>query len=664
MTDTIHHMLAELPFINELSARFKERLTKAASCTEMQKEDVVTTQYSPGDKFYILMKGAISFSLKVENEMEELLVGQSHRKFTPAGWSGFKEPYRYATTVTCKENSAFIYWEHEFLRTLFEEDPEEALPFLQFIAGQAQHMLLDTWQMLAQMVPVADQSLLKLKTYQSIEQGVNIDTLDLFKRSPFFEVFEEHELREFEAMGYKCNLERGQKLFEQNSPAQSFDVHMQGKVALIYSFDINHKQLDHRIINHDGYLISTNCFSDNESNYLSCIALAPSTVFRIDARQLKKYLNKNPEVAVRFQLRLLWYYSNRLRSARAKLIRINFDGEIAAVRNLIEQNCTQLDVTSDLHKVPHLLKSTISLQDAIISLRTLAESGSSLERRIANSALDILTEVVRECDFYNGLLRVYSEVVNAPFHYTHQQVRTLCAEQFLEVFEHASYQVQGLENLPDEPAIFIYNHLENHVYNTLPNHFQLTLDSHFISSVILYKKYRNPGVRVVRIPRGEEYGHQYYYERLGHISVFTRESGSRFDAKEDRKKQRDEFFETAGNYLKEGISIMLAPEGMSSTTENSPKLFKPGAFLLAAKMKKEPLIVPVAMANFDKRLNRTTFAAIIKQPFRITEKVADPENREEMTAFLRAYQKTFRTYIDEAVELANADSWLNALTQD
>jgi hypothetical protein len=72
----------------------------------------------------------------------------------------------------------------------------------------------------------------------------------------------------------------------------------------------------------------------------------------------------------------------------------------------------------------------------------------------------------------------------------------------------------------------------------------------------------------------------------------------------------------------------------------------------------------VAVANFDKRLNRTTFAAVIKKPFRISEKVADPEKREEMSAFLEAYQKEFRTYIDEAVELANADSWLNALAQD
>ncbi len=664
LTNTATDILTDLPFLNELSESFRERLMSESRIVEMEEEDIVTAQYSPGDTFYILLSGAIAFSLKVENEMEELLVGQSNRKFTPAGWSGFKEPFRYATTVTCNADSVFVCWEHEFLRTLFEEDAEGALPFLQFIAGQAQHMLLDTWQMLAQLVPVADQNLLKLKTYQSIEQGVSVDALDLLNRSPFFEVFEEDELKEFESIGIKYNLERGQKLFDQNSLAESFDVHMQGKVALIYSFDPDQKQLDHRIINHDGYLISTNCFSDNQTNYLSCIALAPSTVFRIDAKKLKSYLKKNPELAIRFQLRLLWFYSNRLRSARAKLIRINFDGEIAAVRNLIEQNCTQLDVTSNLHKVPHLLKSTISLQDAIFSLRTLAESGNSLERRIANSALDILTEVVRESDFYNGLLRVYSEVANAPFHYTHKEVRELCAEQFLEVFEHTSYQVKGWENLPDVPAIFIYNHLENHVYNTLPNRFQLTLDSHFISSVILFKKYKNPGIRVVRIPRGEEYGHQYYYERLGHIPVFTRESGSKFDSKEERKKQRDDFFETAGKYLKDGTSIMLAPEGTSSTTENSPKLFKPGAFLLAAKMEKEPLIVPVAVANFDKRLNRTTFAAVIKKPFRISEKVADPEKREEMSAFLEAYQKEFRTYIDEAVELANADSWLNALAQD
>ncbi|MGR3811119.1 cyclic nucleotide-binding domain-containing protein [Jiulongibacter sp. NS-SX5] len=642
----------------------KEKLLNKAELLEQKETDIITAQYSPADKFYLLLSGAVAFSLKVENEMEELVVGMSNRLFTPVGWSGFKEPFRYATTVTCTEDCQLICWEHEFLRELLEEEPAGSLPLLEFISEQSQLMLKDTWQMLAQMVPVSDKSLLKLKTYQSIEQGVSVEPLDLLMRSPFFEVFEEEELIAFEQMGEVQNLERGQVLFTQDSPSKSFDVHMHGKTALIYSVDKAQTQLDHRIVNHGGYLISTNCLTGKKQNFLSCLALAPSTVFRIDAEQLTQYLHDHPDTAVKFNLRLLWFYSNRLRSARAKLIRIKFDGEVAAVTNMIEQNCTQLDVTSELHKVPHLLKSTLHLQDAIFSLRNLADSGNSLERRIANSALDILTEVVRECDFYSGLLRVYSEVVSAPFHLSHREVRDLCAEQFLEVFENSSYQIEGLENLPDEPAIFIYNHLENHVYNTLPNRFQLTLDSHFISSVILYKKYQNPGVRVVRIPRGEEYGHQYYYERLGHIPVFTRESGSKFDSHEERKKQRSEFYATAQQYLEGGTSIMLAPEGTSSTTENSPQAFKAGAFLLATKMKKEPLIVPVAVANFDKRLNRTTFAAVIKKPFKISEKVENPDNRTDMSAFLETYTKEFRTFIDEAVALANDDSWLELLEQN
>ncbi len=650
-----------LPFVNDLDKAFSQKLEDKRQTVFFNKGEVITTQYDLGEDFYILLEGGIDFSIKVEQELEELIVGSSHRKFTPIGWSGFKEPYRYATTVTATANSELLSWSHEDLRELFEEFPASGMQFLEFVAQQSQSMLLEIRKVLAQLVPVSEQSFLDLTTTQSVEPGISLEPIDILRRSPFFEVFQENELEDFQEMGVKHQIDRGEKLFRQNQPAESFDMFMSGRVALVYALDEDNTQLDRRIVSQEGYLVSTGAFTPSGLNYLTCVSLSPSTIFRIDASILKAYFERKPETGLRFYLRLLWYYSNRLRSARAKLIRIKYDGEISSVKNLIEQNCTQLDVLSELHKVPHLLRSTFTLQDALLKLKDLSINGQSLERRLAFSALDILTEVVRENEFYNGLSKTYSAVVNAPKNLSEKDVRALCADSFIEVFEKTNYSLSGLENLPDEPAIFIYNHLQNHPFNTLPNNFQLTLDSHFISSVILHRKYGNPGVRVVRVPRGEEYGHQYYYERLGHIPVYTFESGSRFDSPEYRKKQRQSFYDQAASYLENNTPIMLAPEGTSSTTENSPGAFKAGAFLLAAKMKKEPLIVPVAVANFDKRLNRTTFSAVVKKPFRISEKVKDVNNREELTAFLIEYQKTFKTYIEEASEQAKSNPWSDLL---
>ena len=48
---------------------------------------------------------------------------------------------------------------------------------------------------------------------------------------------------------------------------------------------------------------------------------------------------------------------------------------------------------------------------------------------------------------------------------------------------------------------------------------------------------------------------------------------------------------------------MIAPEGTNESednkTPNSPGEFKPGAFLLSNKLDPEPLLVPIALANFD-----------------------------------------------------------------
>ena len=242
----------------------------------------------------------------------------------------------------------------------------------------------------------------------------------------------------------------------------------------------------------------------------------------------------------------------------------------------------------------------------------------------------------------------------APKSLSPSEIRTMAAKQFAGVFNSTPYIIRGWDNLPDEPGhIFIYNHLLNHPYNTLPNHFQITLDSHFISSMVLYAKYGEAGIRVVRVPRAEEYGHEYYYERLGHINVYTDESDTAGQTPERKKAWREKFYETAGEHLKKGFNIVISPEGTSMTTEESPGPFRLGAFLLAASVSPEPYIVPVAVANFDKRINQNVFSLTIKKPFRVSERVENPgENKDRLFEFVREYGNAYRTYVEEAAALA------------
>lgn len=654
--------LTLLPFSQDLEKEFLTQLSICAEKIELEKDRHVTSQYEIGEYFHFLEAGEIEFSIKIDHEHEELKVGESDVPFTPIGWSGFREPYRYATTVSCLKNSSFLRWKHSDLRQLIYNYPASGMVFLEFIVYQSQLLLQETRNVLANYSQELNKSFLDLDPFQENTKLSRRKSLDILKRSPFFEVFNTDELIQFAELGKKRHYHRGEKIYKQDTSSESFDILIKGKIVLIYSQD-NSNKLDKRIINNRGYVIGSGCFTHDHNNHVSCVALSNATVLRINYNDLISYFAKNQKIGIQFYLRLLWFISIRLRSTRAKLITIKYEGEIRAVKNLIEQNCTQLPVISELHKIPPLLAHTYTLGDAIQKLSQLKSNGTALEKNLASSSIDILSEVLNEHNFYQGISNLYHDVVNAPSTFSHFEVRKLCAERFVNVFEKSGYLLKGEENLPESPSIFIYNHLKNHEFNTLPNNFQLTLDSHFISSVILYKKYQNPGIRVVRVPKGDEYGHQYYYERLGHIPVYTKESITIEETKEEKKIRQQTFYDTASSYLQNGTSIMLAPEGQSFSTNSSPGDFKPGAFRLASYMKEEPLIVPIAMANFDKRLNHTIFTAVIKEPFLVSDKVEDPKNKNEMRAFLEKYSQLYKTYVEEAIDLSHSSNWISLVKE-
>jgi hypothetical protein len=66
----------------------------------------------------------------------------------------------------------------------------------------------------------------------------------------------------------------------------------------------------------------------------------------------------------------------------------------------------------------------------------------------------------------------------------------------------------------------------------------------------------------------------------------------------------------------------------------------------------EPLIVPIAVANFDKKLTRTTTGAVVHEPFRLSEHVAEPADDAALSAFInRELHPRFRRWVREAAEM-------------
>lgn len=649
----------QLPFVGNFDGDKTGFLLRIGERVEAPAGYVLTKQFEPSHSFYFLAEGLLNFSISVEDKTDEFSVGKSGEKFTPAGWSGFRSPKRYATTVTCEKPSVLLKWSHENLEKFFAQEPELGREFILFVLGKSIVLLRQVRAQLAKYDNVNwDTDIAKTSPSQRDRESVSVpNPLALLRQSPFFEVFSEKTLRKLaNAVQKKCYV-NNERIFSQGDASKGMDLLAYGKAALCFTPDdgeeIEESPALH-LINRPGYFVGWVGGAPGQTNDVTAVASRNSVVYHVSGRSLDRILNHEPRLALAFAKRLLWLVSIRLRNARAGLISQTYEREILAISNLVEQNAVSLSVASPFHKLPHLLNSPLTLGDAFALLFRLEKEGDGLERGLSRLCLDILGKVYKEYNFLEGLKHVYQSVTGAPESLRPGEIRTMAARQFTGVFEHVPYVVKGLENLPDEPGhVFIYNHLLNHPYTTLPNHFQITLDSHFISSMILYGKYGEAGIRVVRVPRAEEYGHAYYYERLGHINVHTGESDAGDRTPERKEAWRKKFFETAGTHLGKGFNIVISPEGTSRKTEESPGPFRPGAFLLAASVRPEPLIVPIAVANFDRRTNHAVFSLVVKKPFRISERVADPgRDREELFGFLREYENEYRGYVREAAELA------------
>lgn len=654
----IQQYLAELkplkPFRDQESY---ETLANMAEMIEADEGFIFTRQYEPSRYFYFLLEGNVSFRLQIEEESENLTVGHSSEAWAPIGWSGFRSPNRYATTVTATSLCKAIRWSHDDLELLFQQYPDFGRVFLSLVIKKSLGLLDEVRQELTQ-YRIEDWDRDKL-SFTVPESGRKADTpklIELLRQSPFFEVFDERHLKYFTKIGKARYYVAGDIIHRQGNLPETFAILGGGKVGLYFNND--EEDIDDavylRSISKQGYIGGWAGGLENLHHDVTIIAEQDTCLFHFDTRKLHKYLSKEPEFGLEFTRRLLWLVSNHLRAARTRLISRQFDKEILAIRNLIEQNSTQLSVNSALHKIPHLLDSIFTLGDAFHYLREIVSSGNTLEKSLGNLCLEILGEVYKEHKFYQGLRDVYQSVVDADPFMSPAAVRKMCADKFTDIFEKVPYVIKGEEHLPKEGAnIYIFNHLLNHSYNTLPNHFQLTLDSHFISSMILNKHFEDPGIRVVRVPKGVEYGHQNYYNRLGHIDVYTKESDQAAETHEERVKKREAFYRIAGDYLNKGHNLIISPEGTSYETAQSPGPFKSGAFRLAANLDPEPYIIPIAVANFDKRLNHTVLGVVIKKPFKVSEVIDNPkDNKEGMLRFLDAYQHEFRGYVQEAEEVA------------
>ena len=634
-----------------------DRLAALAEERRVEPDHLLTRQFAPATHLYLVADGLVRFQIRIEEGNEDLDVGRRDGAWTAVGWSGFREPRRYAATVVCTSACQVLRFDHAELAGLFEDEPRLGVLFLEPILRQCFERLADMRSRLTSwsQTPVNFARALQDDGEEETYNRAPPPVLELLRRSAFFEVFEEAWLRRMALAVESRYFCRGEPIVEQGSRDPGLWVLATGRVALNYRPPATENAFALRTLSDPGAVVAMAGLAGAEAHAASVVAVRDCTVYRLDPARLEPVLRSDPGFAFALTRRLLWLVSNHLRAARALFISRRFEKEKLSIGNLLEQSCTQLSVHSPLHALPHLLGSQFTVGDAFAVIEQMTRSADALERSLAGLCQEMLRDVKREHEFFEALRRVYHAVVASPPEMPAHDVRKLCARGFQQAFRRIRYVIEGEEHLPRTPGhIFIFNHLKNHEHNTLPNNFQLTLDSHFVSAMILDRRYGDGGIRVVRHSRGTEYGHQAYYDRLGHISVYTHESDRIEETPEERQTRQQAFFDTAGRYLRSGTNLILSPEGTSYWTEDSPGPFKPGAFRLAASVEPEPWIVPIAVANFDRRVHATVCAALIKPPFKVSDFLGDPRDRERLQRFLVTLRETYVLYVAEARQVAGA----------
>ena len=643
-----------------IAATELQALLDAAVVIQFEQRAAIIRQHHPATWFYFMHSGAVRYYIQLDSADDCLLVGETDRSWTAIGWSGFRTPHRYTVTAQCEQPCHVLRWSCESLHALFRHHPRLGYSVLNLVLETGLDMQAQARNLLAASAKAC------APPWQSPEPGGHTRprlgahaVMSWLQRSAFFEGFDEEDLAYLSSKAVLTRYRSDEQIATGTGSADGLHMLVNGAVALYLSppVDEQHRSASQvvfiRSLDRPGQIVIWSSDFAPRSQNLAAVASRHALLCFFPGDDLEKRIQERPQFGLRLASRLLFLVGNQLRSTRVRLVDQHFEDERFSVRNLLQQVAPQLKVTSSLHQVSRLLANRLTHGEAFSCLERIKTQGTALETNLAGMCLDILKETRRVWKFYQGLLNVYEAVVSAPAQCDAPAIRERCDNEFAQAFRHAHYVIEGLQNLPEEPGhIFILNHLVTHPSNALPNHFEFALDTHFISAMILRPKYGDGGIRVVRRPRRDEYGHQDYYGRLGYIFVVTKESDQGTECMAGGANRLDEFVAGAGKRLSEKTNLVICPEGTSLWSEESPGPFKPGAFLLAGSLEPEPLIVPIAVANFDKRFHNTALAAVIEKPFRISEHAA-VNDRDALSGFLCEYRATYRGYVQRAQRLAD-----------
>ena len=133
------------------------------------------------------------FEIQIEERHEDLEVGTSETRWTPVGWSGFRSPGRYATTVVCVGPCRLLRFDHQSLAAFFQKYPTVGTLFFEVVLGGSHELLSTIRERISQEVrpPRTSRTASIRRARRRPTTGLPPPLMELFQRAAFFEVFDE-----------------------------------------------------------------------------------------------------------------------------------------------------------------------------------------------------------------------------------------------------------------------------------------------------------------------------------------------------------------------------------------------------------------------------------------------------------------------------------------
>ena len=643
-------MLIDNGFTNTPNSRTEKIINDASILHNTFEEKLIAEQHGIANKLFILVKGEAEFTKDHNNQLYKLATLKGSG--IPLGVSGLNPPSRYMADIYVKANSEYIEIDINKLKDLESIDPSYASFFYSYLVLQSMKLIWSS----RNLEDCYKEEKITLST--GVKTGGEIVNTKRIKDTAFLAFLNEEDLKKLLDYSSIKLFSANEYITAEGQLSDGINILLKGKVDATFT-SIKDKKIEKntRTIARSGVALSLSSGIHETNSPYTIKATRDTTIIKFSNEFIDNLISKDPDLALKFLKRELWQLGKYIQSSSG-LTTYPAKDEAELFNFLLSDNSSRIPVNSKLYNIPHLLKNHLTHSLAFDIIYEVVVTGNENEKSIASLMIDAMSGLERKNRFFNQLTKIYNRVATSQNEFNKETLQKLTNADFIKAFDQVPYVIKGMENLPDEPTnIFFYNHLASIDENTLANGHSFSIDSHFISAKILFPKYGDGGQRIARYSRNTEFWRYNYYENLDYIFVHTPESDRLEETDKEKKKRKEKLFVETQNIFDQKRPLVIAPEGTSETddniTINSPGPFKPGAFLIASELEPEPLLVPIALANFDYSISNAIYCAVIKKPIKIKDYVKDIKNKKELEKFLTDYRKKFRSYVEEAIDLSN-----------